>query len=68
MTRIALALAGAVAASTMLTGCGDPCAGLKLTERDRVAIENGGEVEREGQRGVECEASDETGGQFKADE
>lgn len=57
---------GTVIASTgllasLLTGCSDPCAKLKVTDRDRTVLQNGGEVEREA-GGVECELQDESTG------
>ena len=67
MKRITAMLALTGALSLTLTGCGDPCADLRPNAQDRVVFENGGEVEREGKRDVECEASRETDGKFVQD-
>ena len=66
--RLAFAVAAACTGLLFLTGCGDPCAGLKPSVQDQVAIDNGGEVDRAGKWGTECEASRETGGVFTADD
>jgi hypothetical protein len=52
-------LATALAGSTLLTGCGDPCSGLTATDRDRQAAQDGYEVEREGRNGAECELQED---------
>lgn len=39
----------------LLAGCGSSCAGLQATERDRQAVADGYEVEREGKYDQTCE-------------
>lgn len=45
----------ALLAALGLSGCGNQCNGLSSTARDKEAVQNGYEVEREGSRGAECE-------------
>lgn len=44
-------------AAVLLSGCGslDPCKGLTATERDRQAVADGYEAEKEGKWGSTCE-------------
>lgn len=44
-----------VIAALLLAGCGNACAGLQATERDRQATADGYEVEREGKYDQTCE-------------